>query len=62
MNPRDPSPRAQEMPEKAAQEQQQQQPSESHAGQGSDSAMKQMQVWEQNRASQGGKPGREGAN
>jgi hypothetical protein len=32
-------------------QQQQQQPSEGHAGQGSDSAMKQMREWEQRRAS-----------
>lgn len=35
------------------QQQQQQQPSsEGHAGQGSDSAMKQMRLWEQRRASE----------
>lgn len=43
-------------------QQQQQQPStEGHAGQGSDSAMKQMRLWEQRRASQGGR-GRQGPN
>jgi hypothetical protein len=48
-------------------QQQQQQPhqqpaTEGHAGQGSDSAMKQMRVWEQRRASQGAGRGRQGPN
>ena len=43
------------------QQQQQQPASEGHAGQGSDSAMRQMRVWEQRRASQGGR-GRQGPN
>jgi ABC-type uncharacterized transport system involved in gliding motility auxiliary subunit len=45
------------------QQQQQQQPAtEGHAGQGSDSAMKQMRLWEQRRASQSGGRGRQGPN
>jgi hypothetical protein len=43
------------------QQQQQQPATEGHAGQGSDSAMKQLRVWEQRRASQGGR-GRQGPN
>jgi hypothetical protein len=34
--------------------------SEGHAGQGADSAMKQMRVWEQRRANQSGGKGRQG--
>ena len=34
--------------------------SEGHAGQGADSAMKQMRVWEQRRASNSGGKGRQG--
>ena len=46
-----------------AQQQQQPQPaSEGHAGQGSDSAMKQLRLWEQRRASQSGGRGRQGPN
>lgn len=47
------------------QSQQQQQPqplSEGHAGQGSDSAMKQLRVWEQRRASNSGGKRRQGPN
>lgn len=49
---------------KAVQQQQQQQaqPTEGHAGQGSDSAMKQMRVWEQRRASNSGGKRRVGPN
>jgi hypothetical protein len=36
--------------------------SEGHAGQGADSAMKQLRVWEQRRASQSGGKGRQGPN
>jgi hypothetical protein len=47
----------------AQQQQQQSQPAtEGHAGQGSDSAMKQMRLWEQRRASQSGGRGRQGPN
>ncbi|HEX7887729.1 MAG TPA: hypothetical protein VF522_00095 [Ramlibacter sp.] len=48
----------------AVQQQQQQQPetSEGHGGQGSDSAMKQMRVWEQRRASNSGGKRRSGPN
>ena len=42
--------------------QQQQQPIEGHGGQGSDSAMKQMRVWEQRRASNSVGKGRQGPN
>lgn len=54
--------------EPAAPVQQQQQPqehpgdTEGHAGQGADSAMKQMRVWEQRRASNSGGRGRQGPN
>jgi hypothetical protein len=44
-------------------QQQQQQPQnqpEGHAGQGSDSAMKQMRIWEQRRASNSGGKRRQG--
>jgi len=44
-------------------QQQQQQPqgsSDGHAGQGSDSAMKQMRIWEQRRASNSGGKRRQG--
>jgi hypothetical protein len=46
------------------QEQQQQQPTatEGHGGQGSDSAMKQLRVWEQRRASNSGGKRRQGPN
>lgn len=47
---------------KAVQQQQQPQPSEGHGGQGSDSAMKQMRVWEQRRASNSGGKRRSGPN
>ena len=44
-----------------SQQQQQSQPqSEGHAGQGSDSAMKQMRIWEQRRASNSGGKRRHG--
>ena len=36
--------------------------SEGHAGQGADSAMKQLRVWEQRRASNSGGRGRQGPN
>ena len=43
--------------------QQQQQPqAEGHGGQGSDSAMKQMRLWEQRRASNSGGKRRQGPN
>ena len=42
--------------------QQQQQPQEGHAGQGSESAMKQMREWEQRRASNSGGKRRSGPN
>ena len=38
------------------------QPGERHAGQGADSAMKQLRVWEQRRASDSAVKGREGPN
>ena len=44
------------------QQQQQPQPTEGHGGQGSDSAMKQMRVWEQRRASNSGGKRRAGPN
>lgn len=45
------------------QQQPQSQPAtEGHAGQGSDSAMKHMRLWEQRRASQAGGRGRQGPN
>jgi hypothetical protein len=54
------------VPEEAGQQQQQQQQpdavSEGHAGQGSDSAMKQMRAWEQRRASNSGGKRRHGPN
>lgn len=54
---------AQENDSTPVQQQQQQQPAtEGHGGQGSDSAMKQMRVWEQRRASQTGGRGRQGSN
>jgi hypothetical protein len=44
-----------------SQQQQQPQPAtEGHAGQGSDSAMKQMRIWEQRRASNSGGKRRQG--
>lgn len=47
----------------SGQEQEHQRPdSEGHAGQGADSAMKQLRVWEQRRASQSGGKGRQGPN
>jgi hypothetical protein len=42
------------------QQQQQEPDSEGHAGQGSDSAMKQMRVWEERRASNSGGRHRQG--
>jgi hypothetical protein len=42
------------------QQQQQEPESEHHAGQGSDSAMKQMRVWEERRASHSGGRHRQG--
>ena len=49
--------------QKAVQQQQQQpETSEGHGGQGSDSAMKQMRVWEQRRASNSGGKRRAGPN
>lgn len=46
-----------------SQQQQQPQPtSEGHGGQGSDSAMKHMRVWEQRRASNSGGKRRQGPN
>ena len=44
------------------QQQQQQQGGDGHAGEGSDSAMKQMRVWEQTRASNSGGKRRQGPN
>jgi hypothetical protein len=44
------------------QQQQQQPAAEGHAGQGSDSAMKQMRIWEQRRASNSGGKTRQGPN
>ena len=47
--------------EQVQQQQQQPQPAvEGHAGQGSDSAMKQMRIWEQRRASNSGGKRRQG--
>ena len=43
-----------------AQQQQQQPQPEGHGGQGSDSAMKQMRIWEQRRASNSGGKRRQG--
>jgi hypothetical protein len=42
------------------QQQQQERESERHAGQGSDSAMKQMRVWEERRANNSGGKHRQG--
>lgn len=42
------------------QQQQQPQPSDGHGGQGADSALKQMHVWEQNRAANSGGKRRQG--
>lgn len=42
------------------QQQQQQQPSDGHGGQGSDSALKQLRVWEQHRAANSGGKRRQG--
>lgn len=52
------------LPDKApSQQQQQPQPAaDGHAGQGSDSAMKQMRVWEQRRAANSGGKRRQGPN
>lgn len=44
------------------QQQQQQQPAEGHAGQGAESALKQLRVWEQRRASNSGGRGRQRPN
>ena len=44
----------------SSQQQQQQPQPEGHAGQGSDSAMKQMRIWEQRRASHSGGKRRQG--
>jgi ABC-type uncharacterized transport system involved in gliding motility auxiliary subunit len=61
MNTRHDQPCSEGEPADAPVQQQQQQPQgESHAGQGSESAMKQMRVWEQHRASNSGGPGRQG--
>jgi len=52
-----------EQPQKGNSSQQQQQPqpaAEGHAGQGSDSAMKQMRIWEQRRATNSGGKRRQG--
>lgn len=52
-------------PQKGTPLQQQQQPqsvTDGHAGQGSDSAMKQMRVWEQRRAANSGGKRRQGPN
>ena len=51
-----------EQPQKgtSSQQQQQQPQPEGHAGQGSDSAMKQMRIWEQRRASNSGGKRRQG--
>ena len=50
-----------EQPQQGNSSQQQQQPQpEGHAGQGSDSAMKQMRIWEQRRASNSGGKRRQG--
>lgn len=52
-------------PQKGSPLQQQQQPqvgNDGHAGQGSDSAMKQMRVWEQRRAANSGGKRRQGPN
>jgi hypothetical protein len=53
---------AQDEPASASEQQQQQQPpvTEGHGGQGSDSAMKQMRVWEQRRAMDSGGKRRQG--
>jgi hypothetical protein len=50
-------------PTASSEQQQQQQPSatEGHGGQGSDSAMKQMRVWEQRRSAESGGKRRQGA-
>jgi ABC-type uncharacterized transport system involved in gliding motility auxiliary subunit len=60
MNTRHDQPSTQgEPPNQPARQQQQQPQGESHAGQGAESVMKQLRVWEQNRASNSGGPGRE---
>ena len=54
-------PRQEIRPATPAQQQQQQQPaSEGHGGQGSDSAMKQLRIWEQRRAANSGGKRRQG--
>ncbi|MBE7366897.1 hypothetical protein [Ramlibacter pallidus] len=54
MNTREQPPSEQAPPAQPIQQQQQPQPGEHHAGRGSESAMKQMRVWEQRRASDSG--------
>ena len=50
-----------EQPQQGTSSQQQQQPQpEGHAGQGSDSAVKQMRIWEQRRATNSGGKRRQG--
>lgn len=50
----------QPQPGNTSQQQQPQPATEGHAGQGSDSAMKQMRIWEQRRASNSGGKRRQG--
>jgi hypothetical protein len=47
-------------PARPVQQQQQEQAGDGHGGQGSDSAMKQMRVWEQRRAAHSAGRGRQG--
>lgn len=62
MNMKHEPPLAQAHPPDQQQQQQQPQPqAESHAGQGSESAMKQMRVWEEHRSSHSAGEGRQGA-
>jgi hypothetical protein len=57
----DPSPDRQGHPAAPAQQQQQPQPAgDGHGGQGSDSAMKQLRIWEQRRAVNSGGKRRQG--
>ena len=57
-----PTPQETDSASSIQQQQQPQQAVEGHAGQGSESAMKQMRVWEQRRASNSTGRGRQGPN
>lgn len=53
---------AEPAPNRGGQQQQQPQPAEGHAGQGSDSIIKELREWEQRRASNSGGKRRNGPN